>query len=845
MRRRGGRGGRARAVAPRLADRLRDLKELGLRDLSPLERPEGTPETIDLASALRFGERSAVIVASRRDGLDLPTWGRVAQLLSDRQPVDEVIVAAPAFGRATRAVARAAAERGLPLRLVTAPLLAEHPEQVLAEDDLLSNAAVEAAGSLAERLLHVVQGAAALTGAGVVQRFGPVTLLYLRGLHVLRVQPEGDGLAVSFLAPEKRHVHVTESSFARWGLELHESVISLAQDPRLLGAPEEQAELSAERAAERAGARITGRWIPWNDAGGEPLDWVGVDAEGRAVAGVVRSAVGLADVPSIVAGLEAARSGGAAGLPRGAESWRLLLSTEQLDSRARALLESLDIRVESQAIETAPAAVDSEQRGSRRRRGRRRGRRDEEPFAAREEREAEPEEERALEAEAGPAAEVEEEEERVGRSGRPPRRGRRRGRGRDEREPEREEIVAADRSEEDEAAEPRAGEPEFLEASTSDAEPEIRARDDAPSEPAPEPGDDETEAPEEAPEAAASAPEPAEEAEEGEEPAAEEPPVEPPRRRRARAAICVSDDPEAILAALVLARDRRHIPFFHVCPQAELMDFFRGRATDLDDNSDLLLVGFTTAPIARETIATAELFRGRIQWFDAHEWAVEDAEALRDAIGRDSVVLVEGASGPLAAVIEACERRSRFTDKMVDLSARRLAEGDMQKWGYRLIGLIEKLSASTGDHRTAISAVLQGKPAELPEVEVYVEEESWLEANDPRIVHFGEYQMAVVSVPANLDAAEVGRRARLKTGARLSLARREGDSLLVLGANDEKRHVNLAGVVGRIDADLAWVHARNGGDRSGRLAIDDLSEHPERVEAVIGEIARHKSVLYG
>jgi hypothetical protein len=170
----------------------------------------------------------------------------------------------------------------------------------------------------------------------------------------------------------------------------------------------------------------------------------------------------------------------------------------------------------------------------------------------------------------------------------------------------------------------------------------------------------------------------------------------------------------------------------------------------------------------------------------------------------------------------------------------------MTKWGYNLIGLIHKMGATTGDYRSSISPILAGKPADLPGVEaVYHEEATWLAENDARMVHFGEYQMAVVSVPAHLDAGEVARRARLQTGARLSLAAREGDPLLTLGANEEKRHVNLTGVMDKLDTSIHWAHAQPGGDRIGRIRVDALQDHPERLDALIGEIVRHRSVLYG
>ena len=86
----------------------------------------------------------------------------------------------------------------------------------------------------------------------------------------------------------------------------------------------------------------------------------------------------------------------------------------------------------------------------------------------------------------------------------------------------------------------------------------------------------------------------------------------------------------------------------------------------------------------------------------------------------------------------------------------------MQKWGNRVIALIRKLAQSPGEHRAEIVPVLTGKPTDLPSApDVYGAENDWIESNDPRIVHFGEYQLAVCRVPANLDPGEVGRRVRL------------------------------------------------------------------------------------
>jgi len=100
-------------------------------------------------------------------------------------------------------------------------------------------------------------------------------------------------------------------------------------------------------------------------------------------------------------------------------------------------------------------------------------------------------------------------------------------------------------------------------------------------------------------------------------------------------------------------------------------------------------------------------------------------------------------------------------------------------------------------------------------------------------------------VPRHLDAGEVGRRVRLRTGARLSLAAREGDDLVVLSCNDEKRPLNVVSLLDAVGNELPFVRPKVGGDRIGRARVDELDRRPERIEELIGGIVRHRSMLYG
>jgi hypothetical protein len=900
---RGGRGGGASGGSARGLDLLRELRPLSLRELRALERPPGTPERIELGSAVSESGARVAIAVSSRDGADLIGWAHVAALLSGGEGAPpELLVAAPAFlARTRRAAERTPA--GATVHLCALPALTAARE-IHALETFPAPQRGAPARTLYERVVRVLEGAVAMTGVGAVREIPGGHVVYMRGVATLRCAPAPDGVAIWILEPERRHVQITEESFPRWGVELSEITVALAQDPRLLDDERAERESGVAALAEATRTRVTGRYVAWSPIGVDPLDWVGIDAGGRPVAGVIRREIRLADVPALLAGLDVLAEQRELWTPGAQGRPRAVLAAQQVESRARSLLAALGLEVQVRSLPRSGGfeRAEPEPRQAYEERRERLGERAlEEPESKQWVAEAAPVEGHA-EAPAPRTLEGELEPRRGRRRGR-----RRRGRGRrDGREGFAEGAAAAPAGGEEPApgeAEWRGAEPEPMRATgegadeaageveadvedgaavTGWSEAEAGEADDerdgtglgslddsraafeedaayaaaereagfmAPGGVEPEDADlgerAESEAEGDAESidsevAAALVEEPAD----AEEPAPERP--APRRVRRARAAIVVRDDPASILAALVLARDRRQIVEFRVFPQEELVDWFKFGATDLADNVDLLAVGFTAQPVPHEVIAAAALFRGRLTWFDHHEWAIEDVEALRDAIGRDSIVFTPGALSPLPGVVSVAERRSRFTDKLVELSAQRLSENDMQRWGNRVVALVRRLSRLRGDRRNEVQPVLNGKPTDLPDAsDVYAAEQAWIDSHDPRLVYFGDYPMVVVRVPGDLDAGEVARRLRQRTGARLSLASREGDPIVVLGCNEERRHINALGLVERLEGRLAWAHARPGGDRIGRIQIDDLEDHPERFEGLIGEIVRNKSVLYG
>src|SRR5262249_28666769 len=151
------------------------------------------------------------------------------------------------------------------LHLLTLPSLAE--SETFALESFPPRPAPSLLGgsaSLLARVLRVIQGGAAVTSAGAVHPAGSGHQVFVAGERVARASRGGDRIAVAMSSPDHRNIHVTESNFPRWGVELYEWIVGLAQDPRLLEGEAARGEIEIERAAEEAHAGVTARWLPWS-----------------------------------------------------------------------------------------------------------------------------------------------------------------------------------------------------------------------------------------------------------------------------------------------------------------------------------------------------------------------------------------------------------------------------------------------------------------------------------------------------------------------------------------------------------------------------------------------------
>jgi len=327
-----------------------------------------------------------------------------------------------------------------------------------------------------------------------------------------------------------------------------------------------------------------------------------------------------------------------------------------------------------------------------------------------------------------------------------------------------------------------------------------------------------------------------------------------PRVPRRRAAVVAHADRDSLAAAILLARDLRLIEGFWVYPQADLMTFFRSVATDLRDETPVYLVGFTPSP-ARDVIQAVSLYRDRLTWFDHHDWAPEDLEAVRAAIGADALHRMPGARSSLPAVAAVCSRRSRFSDKFVDLVTSRFSEHDYERWGRLWWVRLGEIAERPGERRAEIEPLLGGRPSELAregaraETPPPPEEAGFAARQDFRLVHFGGHTLVVVPVPEGQDLHLTARIVRERYAASLSLAHPNDDTqgLLVLGADDGpgRRNFHMDALIEHLAGKFSWVEALPNGDHVARMQARGLVEHPDRFDELLAEIAMARSVLEG
>jgi hypothetical protein len=202
-------------------------------------------------------------------------------------------------------------------------------------------------------------------------------------------------------------------------------------------------------------------------------------------------------------------------------------------------------------------------------------------------------------------------------------------------------------------------------------------------------------------------------------------------------------------------------------------------------------------------------------------------------------------------VLENCSRRSRFSDKLVDLATGRFTQHDFERWGRLWWWRTGEIAEKTGDIRGDVAALLAGRPSDLAKEAALVElptapaEVDWVAQRDFRLVHFGGHAMVVLEVDASVDVHLCARIARERYGATLSLAHAIGEETFIFGGDEMngRRTLDYMAVAEHLSNKLEWVESRPDADHVARFHVRELDRYPDRLEEVIGEIAMGRSLL--
>jgi hypothetical protein len=311
-------------------------------------------------------------------------------------------------------------------------------------------------------------------------------------------------------------------------------------------------------------------------------------------------------------------------------------------------------------------------------------------------------------------------------------------------------------------------------------------------------------------------------------------------------------DRQSIIAATLLARDVRQLEGIWIYPQSELMTFFRGVTTDLRENMPIFVIGFSASP-ARDAVQAATLYRDRLVWFDHHAWAPEDLVAMKAAIGEHMLHVEPGGQNSLAAVLGYCTRRSRFSDKLVDLATGRFTQHDYERWGRLWWWRLGELARQTGEQRAALEPLLVGRPSDLAKQAAAVPppplppEVEFVASRDFRLVHFSDFGIVIGALPVELDLQLASRILRERYGVPISLVHAEGEDLLVIGADDVagRRAIDVGAMADHLSEKFEWVDPLSDTDHVARFRIRDLAANPDRLEEVVREIGLGRSILEG
>ncbi len=320
-------------------------------------------------------------------------------------------------------------------------------------------------------------------------------------------------------------------------------------------------------------------------------------------------------------------------------------------------------------------------------------------------------------------------------------------------------------------------------------------------------------------------------------------------------------DRDGIISNIVLARTLPEVAAQRFMNSEDLLTLFftPEMQAGLPEVYDLYITDLRFRPSTRVAPDVRDAFvdqlrnhAGGVYWFDHVYWQDVDRRDMETAIGRTHLVIAPKERTAAEVVKNALKLRDPFSDRLIEMLYGKLPAGDHATWGKNWLSVIDYLRNSLDRIESAVKPLVEGRPEEVNPALLEEgnrkeqEAEAYVTSRDFRVVIFGSYKMVVVDLPDKdtFNYTSVTQKVRDRYRAQLSItAFGDGETILIANSFASRQGMNMSLIKEHLTKRFDWLKPIQGHENVITLRVADLPAKRERLDMVINEIVRNRSLF--
>ncbi len=320
-------------------------------------------------------------------------------------------------------------------------------------------------------------------------------------------------------------------------------------------------------------------------------------------------------------------------------------------------------------------------------------------------------------------------------------------------------------------------------------------------------------------------------------------------------------DRDGIISNIVLARTLPNVASQRFMNSEDLLTLFftPEMQANLPEVYDLYITDLRFRPSARVAPDVRDAFvdhlrshAGAVYWFDHVYWQDVDRRDMEGAIGKTHLVIAPKERTAAEVVRNALKLRDPFSERLIEMLYGKLPPGENATWGKNWLSVIDYLRNSLDRIEAAVKPLVEGRPEEvnvalLEEGNLKEQEaEAYVTSRDFRVVIFGSYKMVVVDLPDKdtFNYTRVTQKVRERYRAQLSItAFGDAETILIANSFASRQGMNMSLIKEHLTKRFDWLKPVQGHENVITLRVVDLPGKRERLDMVINEIVRNRSLF--